>query len=210
MSDRLRDQYRAAAAALAAELKASGFKVARSGDEMSRSRGAVVQRLALSFREPPGSGVGYIEVFPGVNFATLEAVAADLQSKKPRAGFITCSLDIGLLMPAGAAVQWELRADSDPAAATRSIIEAVQTFAVPFWNEFASLPDLLALYDAGDPRVCRGAEWPWRRVAACMLLGDTTRAVSLLNDMLTSVRPPMRPTVEHALERLSAASSSGA
>lgn len=207
MSDETRDQYRIAADAVAAEVQSVGFKMARGRDELSRSRGAVTQRLAFSLRQPHGAGVGYVEVFPGFNFVQLEALAADLQGKKPRPGFLTCSLNVGLLMPAGSAVEWRLGPGADPAAVTGQIAEAIRTFAVPFWDEFCSLPELLVRYDAGDRRVCRGAEWPWRRVAACVLLGDTPRAASLLEGMLATAHPATRPAVERALHRLAAAAA---
>lgn len=204
MSDGVRDQFQVVVDTVAAEMRAIGFKAARGRSEMSRSAGPVTQRLTMLWREAPGAGAGYVEACPGFNFPNLESLAADLQGKKPRAGFITCSLNLGLLTPKGSAVEWRLGAGDNPAAVARFAIDAVRAFAVPFWDEFTSIDDLLTRYDAGDRRVCRGAEWPWRRVAACVLLGHTARATSLLDGMIATAPPSLRPTVEHALQRLSA------
>lgn len=149
----------------------------------------------------PADGAGFVEAFPGFNVPRLETLAADLQGKKPRPGFLTCSLNVGLLTPKGGNVEWRLGDGDDPAAVARLATEAVREFAVPFWGEFTSVERLLARYDAGDRRVCRGAEWPWRRVAACVLLGDAARAASLLDDMRATAAPPMQPTIERALDR---------
>lgn len=200
-SGAIHDQYLALFAKLSGELTSLGF-VSGKREEFLRFRGEVVQRCAVSLREPRDSNEGYVEVFPGFNFAEVEALAARIQGKKPRSEFITCSLNIGLLASSGAAVEWPLSAESTANLIFPSIERAVKEAAVPFWEAFLSLENLLASFEAGDFRLCRGAEWKWRHVAVLCLLNQTDRAVELLRERVSASTTQLRPTLEAALERM--------
>jgi hypothetical protein len=202
MSELVQELYRRIGGALATDLAGLGFKP-RGQEEWVHSRKGLQQRLATSLREPPGEDAGYLEVFPGFNFPEVEDLAASLQGKKPRPGFITCSLNIGLLTPKGVNLEWPLRPDGDDELIVQLVAQTVAETAPPFWDEFSSVADLLAHFDANDFRVCRGAEWPWRQIAACCLVGQTTRAVELLNARLAAAPPSGKGMIESAVKKMS-------
>jgi hypothetical protein len=198
--------FRDLSAALGADLSGLGF-APRGRDEFVRYHGTIMQRLAVSLREVETDLAGYVEVFPGFNIPELEALAASLQGKKPRPGFITCSMNIGLLTSKGALLEWPLRAGDDIAPLARLMANVVRESAVPFWNEFLSLDKLLAAFESGDFRVCRGGEWQWRQVAACCLLGRKSQARDLLQRRLLTAAPALKPVIESALRKIEHAES---
>jgi hypothetical protein len=201
MSQGIRDQYHDLINRLSADLLGSGFKL-RGQEEFIRLQGDVLQRLALSLREPPGEAVGYVEVFPGFNYPEVETLAATLQGKKVRPGFITCSLNIGLLTPKKANSEWSLPAGNNVEPTARSVAQTVNEVAIPFWKEFSSLENLLARFEAGDFRICRGAEWVWRQAAAYCLIGQPERAVQLLKEKLAAT-PGLKSIIENSLRKIS-------
>jgi hypothetical protein len=202
MTEDIRHKYAAVIDRLSVDLSPLGF-VLHARQEFTRRRNGVTQRLATSLRHVPGEPTGYIEVFPGFNFPKVESLAASLQGKKPRAGFITCSLNIGLLTPKNATMEWPAHLNEDVEATALSVTQTVMQYAVPFWDEFSSLEELIRHFEEGDPRICRGAEWPWKLVAAYCLAGRPERASELLATRLAQVPAEQRPAVEGALQKIS-------
>lgn len=197
----IRDYYNSILDALAADWSGKGFRT-HPRDKFTRTVDGVLQRLAMSLRELPNENAGYVEVYVGFNFAELETLAADLQGEMPRRGFLTCSLNLGLLTAKGELLEWPLRRKEDVSRILRQVQPILADVAVPFWNEFLSLENLLAHYEAGDPRVC-GGEWFWEQMAAYCLLGKPERAVRLLSEMQEAENLP-QPVVETARRKLSA------
>lgn len=201
MSEQVYAIYQRICCALASELAAMGFKP-RGQEEWVHSRKGLQKRITTSLREPPGEDAGYLEVFCGFNFPEVEDLAASLQGKKPRSGFITCSLNIGLLTPQGVNLEWSLRPDGDVESIIQVVVQTVAETAPSFWDEFTSVTDLLTHFDTGDFRVCRGAEWPWRRIASYCLIGQTTRAIELLDEMLVGAHPDAKGKIESAIRKI--------
>ena len=201
MGEQIRNLYRSVSDTLDVDLSRLGFK-RRGQEEWFRTRDGVLHRLAISLRQPAGEDTGYLEAFPGFNFPEVEDLAASLQSKKPRPGFLTCSLNIGLLTPKEVILDWPLRPNSNEVQTAQVISQTVSEMAPPFWDEFSSVADLLAHFEAKDFRLCRGAEWFWRQIAACCLVGQIERAVELLNQKLADSPPAARAGISSALDRV--------
>jgi hypothetical protein len=199
----IRQQYRAVLDALLQHLASTGFSL-RGRETFFRTRKGVQQNLTVSLREPPGEDVGFVEVYPGFNFPEVEALAASLQGKKPRAGFITCSLNIGLLSPKATQAEWPLHTNEDFRPTAHVAIQSVVDFAAPFWDEFSSLQELSHGFDSMDPRLCRGSVWPWRQIAATSLSGHSDRAIELLKSRRGSGPDFKDIVVDAALKHLGA------
>ena len=82
-------------------------------------------------------------------------------------------------------------------------MKAVNDFAVPFWDEFLTLEDLLSAFESDDPRLCSGDGWPWQQAAAYSLIGKPEKAIKVLNKLLEEEPASRRPMIEAALKRLS-------
>jgi hypothetical protein len=84
-----------------------------------------------------------------------------------------------------------------------SIVEAItcqlDALLPPFFEDFASLANLLPLYDAGDRRVCAGHDWHLRHACVALLLGQQERGERLLERRLEESTGPERSVLEHAL-----------
>lgn len=178
-----------------------GFK-ARGGQEFVHKKGGLLKRLALSMHRPAVEQNRYAEAFVGFNFSEVEALAAELQAKKPRPGFMTCSLNIGLLTPSGTGLRWPLLPNSNAEEFANVVSRTIADSAVPFWDEFSSVDKLLAHLESGDFRVCRGIEWPWRRTAAYCLLGKPARAIEFLQAQAEEVSGPSRIIIETAIRKI--------
>lgn len=113
MSQALYDRYEAIISVVKAELASFGFTSGK-GQEFLRSRGKVSQRFAISLRERAGEEMGFVETFPGFIFPEVEKFASSLRNKKPRPGFLTCSLNIGLAQPNGSFLEWPLSSRETP------------------------------------------------------------------------------------------------
>jgi hypothetical protein len=185
---------------LAGEMNSLGF--ASSGpEEFVRVLAKVHQRLRVSLRFDPHAGIGYVEVFPGFNFHEVESLAARLQGKKVRSGFITCSLNIGLLGPQGASTEWPLSSQSSLPELLKEVSGAIHTLGAPFWEEFSTMEMLLARFEAADTRVRRG-DWLWRYAATNCLLGNKEKALDFLKQQC-QVRPQLKRSIENAIEVIS-------
>jgi hypothetical protein len=202
MSQTMRGEYSDLINRVSPDLLRFGFKQRGQEEFIRAGDGNVMQRLALSLREPMGGSVGYVEVFPGFNYPEVELLAATLQGKKVRSGFITCSLNIGLLTPKKAHLEWPLQAGNNIESAARLVTHTVAEVAVPFWDEFSSLENLLARFEADDFRLCRGADWFWRQAAAYCLIGQAERAAQVLKAKLAA-KPGLKSRVENALQKIS-------
>lgn len=179
-----------------------GFK-ARGQTEFLRGRKPLTQRLALSVREVPSENAAFVEAFVGFNFADVEEFAASLQGKRPRPGFMTCSLNIGSLTPDARIVEWPLPAENDAEPLAAVIRKMVSDFTVPFWEEFSTLEKLAAHYADGDTLLCRGGEWPWRCAAVHSLIGQPGWAIDFLQDRIKQVPSMSSDLVDAAISRLS-------
>lgn len=181
-------------------LASVGFKQSAK-QEWARKYMDAHQRLRISIAALPRDDGAYIEVFPGVDFSAVENLAASLQDKKPRKGLMTCSINIGLLSTSQTRAEWRVASDTNANSTASDIVEAVRRLALPFWNDFTTLASLLNSYDENDFRFCRGAEWPWRHVAAACLCGSSNRAVELLQRLATE-RPACAGIVEEATRKV--------
>lgn len=200
MATGTRSKYESIVDAIAARLSIERFK--RKGpEEFLRQQKPVSHRLRTSLREPTGERVSYVEVFPGFDFRDVEELAATLAGTKPRSGFITCSLNIGLLTPKSAVIEWPLNAKSDAETIAATVLETIDRYAVPFWNEFRSIEYLAKQYEANDFRICVG-EYYWRQAAAYCLLADSSRATKLLQGQLTTAKPRAKAAIESALPKI--------
>ncbi len=184
------------------EMTNHGFKP-RGQAEFIRTLNRLVQRFALSVRQSPVEKTAFVEAFVGFNFPDVEELAASLQGKKPRPGFMTCSLNIGLLTPESKITDWPLPSDEDVGTLATIVLKMVSEFAVLFWDEFSTLEKLATHYGDGDVLLCRGAEWPWRCAATYALLGEPTRAVSFLRERLKQAAGMSAEVVGSAIEKLS-------
>lgn len=197
----VREQFGIVTRVLETKLSDLGFR-RRGQDEWVRVHGKLLQRVTISLREPPGEDTGYVEVFAGFNFPDVETLAAGLQGKKPRTGFMTCSLNIGLLTPNGVNLEWPLGPDTSVDEIARLVADTASQFIPPFLEEFSSVADLLSRFEANDFRVCRGSEWPWRQIAAACLDGQTTRATELLKAKLAAAPSSTKAVIESALSKV--------
>lgn len=202
MSENMIQMYRDLISTLCVDLATLDF-VPRGDEEFIRKTAGPLQRLSLSLRKAPHEQIGYVEAFPGFNYPEIESLAASLQGKKPRVGFLTCSLNIGLLTPQGTSLEWPLSPDDDTDILARVVFQLVSDFGIPFWENFSTIEKLLNQLEIGDFRVCRGAEWPWRMAAAYCLLGQRSRAVEFLRERLTQIPVLAKPVVDVALQKIS-------
>jgi hypothetical protein len=197
----IRRHYQVVLSALSKQLLPMGFK-ARGGEAFTRVQGAVTQRLASTLREPEGEAVGFVEVYPGFNFPEVEEVSAHLRGTKPRRGFITCSLNIGLLTPKAQFLEWRLRSKESPENTAHKAVDAIADFAIPFWKEFLTIEELVKAFEGEDPRLCSGDEWPWQQAAAYSVMGKPRKAIHVLNKLLEVEPPSQRATIEAAIRGL--------
>ena len=200
MSNGIQDKYRVVVDALSDRMMADEFKRNRDR-EFLRSKDGLTQRLAISLREPEGERVAYVEVFPGFNYSEVEALAYKLQNKKPRPSFLTCSMNIGLLTPKNSLLEWPLESRTDTKVLSKTVIDTVNRYAFPFWEDFSTLDKLLARYEAGDRRVCTG-DWSWRQAAAYAVAGRPEKAAEVLKAKLEKASPAGRSAIDAALEQL--------
>ncbi|MFL5328500.1 MAG: hypothetical protein ACJ8C4_06260 [Gemmataceae bacterium] len=158
-----------------------GF-VERKGSVFTRVVDGLTQRLSISLREILQERNAFVEAFVGFNFPEIERRAAELQNKRVRPDFITCSLNIGLLTERHTAVEWTITDETQVDEVAHMIHSTVDEYGLPFWDNYSSIERLIESYSANDNLLCRGSEWPWRCVAACEKAGDMTRGLRILTD----------------------------
>ena len=70
-------------------------------------------------------------------------------------------------------------AEEGAASLASTVLDLITTYAVPYWDRYSTLDDLVKHFAAGDPVLCRG-DWHWKCAAAYVLLGRPGEAVECL------------------------------
>jgi hypothetical protein len=128
--------------AVATALKPLGFR--RKGQVFTRQLGEVTHILSLQSSTSSTASLLKITVNLGVWVSSL---AED--GSKPALWSAHWCERLGFLMPQRIDYWWEISSDHDAEFATRQIVEAIQTYAVPQLEQLASRDALVALWRAG-------------------------------------------------------------
>ncbi len=176
-----------------------GFK-ARGKEKFVRKRGRLEQHVTLSVRRDRGTA--YVAPFVGFKFPDLQKASAQLEGTEPRPGWYTSSLSLGLLTPKGHYAEWALPAEEGAASLASTVLDLITTYAVPYWDRYSTLDDLVKHFAAGDPVLCRG-DWHWKCAAAYVLLGRPGEAVECLRGWSGQASGETARRVKAAIMRLS-------
>lgn len=178
---------------------ALGFK-RRGKEKLVRKRGRLEQHVTLSVRRD--RGIAYVAPFVGFKFPDLQKAAAQLQGTEPRPGWYTSALNLGLLTPKARYAEWPLSDEEGAAGLASTVLGQIMTYAVPYWDRYSTLDDLVMHFEAGDPVLCRG-DWQWECAAAYVLLGRPSEATQCLQMLSAQASGETARRVKAAITRLS-------
>jgi hypothetical protein len=164
-----------------------------------RKRGRLEQHATLSVRKD--RGIAYVAPLVGFKFPDLQKAAAQLEGTEPRPGWYTSALNLGSLTPKKHYAEWPLPAEEGAADLASTILGLVTTYAVPYWDRYSTLDDLVKHFAAGDPVLCRG-DWEWDCAAAYVLLGRPDEAIQCLRSWSEPASGETARRVKAAINRL--------
>lgn len=144
----------------------------------------------MNLRKIRGQEAGYFELCPAIMYEDLEKMVAELEGKKQKKGWPTAAANIGNLRPHRAYLEWPITITTDIVALGQIISNDITEYAVPFWNSFSSLNELIKGYEVEDPRLTLiGNSYKWKMIAAYCLIGNREKAKNIL-EKWENGRPP--------------------
>jgi hypothetical protein len=160
------------------------------------------QELVVSFRYIKGTESGYVTVTPNFSYENMEKIVSYLKGEQFKKGWPTAAANIGNLRPQRVFVEWPLTLTTDVITLGKLISEYIKDYALPFWNDYSSIENLIKGYESQDPRLTlNGSGYRWRMVAANYILQRIDLAKDIIKNW--SSDEPLNQVLKGALQKIS-------
>lgn len=185
---------------LGAILQQEGFKL-KSKSTFIRKVGKCKQELNVLFRKINGQEAGYIQIFVAFRFDELEKLTAELKGEKLKKNWPTVSINIGNLRKEREFIEWPLNETTDIKFLSTQILNYINEYAYPFWQQFSSIQGIIDGYkNQNSSLMLNGNSYRWKMAAAYWLDGEIESARQILEKWEQG--KPSKAVLNQALKRI--------
>lgn len=185
---------------LGAILQQEGFKL-KAKSTFIRKVGKCKQELNVLFRKINGQEAGYIQIFIAFRFDELEKLTAELKGEKLKKDWPTVSVNVGNLKKEREFIEWPLNETTDIKFLSTQILNYINEYAYPFWQQFSSIQGIIDGYrNQNSSLMLNGNSYRWKMAAAYWLDGEIESARQILEKWEQG--KPSEEILNQALKRL--------